>query len=293
MWTYANDPNWPPLGRTRRCSGTPGFCYPAFAAVDCRQSVTRSATFGIGSASTAYSLRTSIGRILKYVRKTLRWEILDMKPTKQDYIDEGKNWGAKVGGGGGLVIGALGGGLWGAAIGAAGGAIFGAIAGGAYGAWQAERHGVCFVRGALVSTTEGFVPIELVQPDTKVHSRDMTTRQAVLAVVEQTFSGKSADLVTIEVGEDTITCTPRHRFYTDRWITARELSRGDCLLTGDGSRLEVRRVSNRAEKRVVFNMRVAETATYLVGRSQIVVHNLKMQEQDDEDENPHHPHHDD
>ncbi|ORW98952.1 hypothetical protein AWC27_02970 [Mycobacterium szulgai] len=219
----------------------------------------------------------------------------EMKPTKQDYIDEGKNWGAKVGGGGGLVIGALGGGLWGAAIGAAGGAIFGAIAGGAYGAWKADHGGVCFVRGTLVSTAEGFVPIELVQPDTKVYSRDMTTGQAVLAVVEEKFSGKSTELVTIEVGDDTITCTPRHRFFTDRWITAGELSRGDYLLTGDGNRLEVRRVSSRAAKRSVFNMRVAETATYLVGRSQLVVHNLKMQdpEDDDDDENPHHPHHHD
>jgi hypothetical protein len=53
-----------------------------------------------------------------------------MKATKQDYIDYGKDRGAKYGFGIGAVGGLLlGGGIWGAAIGAVAGAVGGAMIG--------------------------------------------------------------------------------------------------------------------------------------------------------------------
>ncbi len=241
------------------------------------------------------------------------------KPTRQDYVEDGAKRGALVGAVGFGIIGGISGGIsggpegavWGVAIGALAGAAAGAVAGAAYGAGKAWWDGVgtggsetnqgeggadsgggdrgsgqgCFVRGTLVATAAGLTAIELVEPDTKVYSLDFTRGDyggVVLNAVGQTFRANRASLIVLGIGAETIRCTPQHRFYTDRWVCARDLARGDRLLTRDGRRVELHTVATQEQQQSVFNFSVAGTRNYFVGRSQVLVHNLK--EEGDEEE---------
>lgn len=226
----------------------------------------------------------------------------DRKPTRQDYIDEGAKWGATVGAVGGGILGAVKGGVWGAAIGVLAGGLAGGLAGATYGAAHAWWDGVgtegsgngqgdgnggseegCFVRGTLVVTAAGMTAIELVEPDTKVYSLNFAHgdyRDEVLNPVGQTFESNRASLIVLGIGtegDETIRCTPQHRFYTDRWISARHLRRGDQLLAREGRRVELRTVGSQVQQQSVFNLGVPGTGNYFVGRSQVLVHNLKKQ----------------
>jgi len=109
-------------------------------------------------------------------------------------------------------------------------------------------------------------------------SRNMVTGEVALTEVAHTFQTESADLVTLEVAEETIRCSPGHRFHTDHWVSADELAPGDRLLNRVGRRMAVRSVSKRAEVQPVFNLSVPGTGTYFVGRSELLVHNLKKQD---------------
>jgi hypothetical protein len=235
------------------------------------------------------------------------------KPTKQDYVEEGAKRGAVVGAiGTAVIVGVAGGGLWGALIGGVAGGMVGAGLGAGYGAWKAgvdgvgsqgstgtespgsggseqgsESSGECFVAGTLVATDQGMRPIELIKPGDKVYSLDMGTSDVRIAVVDQVFESVQTSLIDQGVGGETISCTPRHRFFTDRWVPACDLVVGDLLRDREGGRTEVHSIEMRADTQSVFNLSVSDMGNYFVGRSQLLVHNLKEQEPSDPNERGH------
>lgn len=186
--------------------------------------------------------------------------------------------------------------LWGAAIGAVGGYFGGRILGGIYGAYKYDRdHGgsSCFVRGTLVATKGGLVPIETLKMGDKVCSMDVASRCVKFEAVIQTINSQSSEFVVLGLQDETIRCTPQHRFYTNRWVAAGELVPGDSLLSREGREVKLLTVRQEEEMQSVFNLMVANSHNYFVGKSELLVHNLKINDvgegTDEEDESDDEP----
>jgi hypothetical protein len=79
----------------------------------------------------------------------------------------------------------------------------------------------------------------------------------------------------LDLGDETVQCTPSHRFFTGIWVAAGHLTPGQRLLCRDGQWRELQSVVRRSEPQPVFNLEVEGVHTYLVGRSGVVVHNEK------------------
>lgn len=86
-------------------------------------------------------------------------------------------------------------------------------------------HG-CFVAGTLIATLDGLIPIERVGVGQKVW-----TPSGPRQVAASGMTGIGVDVLSIELEDGReVTCTPDHKFWTDRgWIRADALRYGDRL----------------------------------------------------------------
>ena len=91
----------------------------------------------------------------------------------------------------------------------------------------------------------------------------------------------STELIEIDLGDEIISCTPRHRFYTGDWVAAQDLVVGDQLLTAAGQLVFVQRLRRRKAAVPVFNLTVPEQ-TYFVGANRVLVHAIKQEQAQDQ-----------
>jgi hypothetical protein len=131
----------------------------------------------------------------------------------------------------------------------------------------------CFAAGTPVRTIEGPRPIESIRTGDQVLSRDVTTGalafRPVLAVHHN--PPDKTLRVALENG-DAVVASRFHRFRLAGrgWAMARDLKAGDVLRTLDGP-ARIRTVEE-APVQPVFNLDVAESRTYFVGDSAMLVH---------------------
>jgi hypothetical protein len=88
----------------------------------------------------------------------------------------------------------------------------------------------------------------------------------------------SEKIVMVKAGKETIQTTPEHPFWVagKGWVAAKELAKGDRLITPDEKVAvvgEVRVEAVRGPPVAVYNLEVENTHTYFVGRSGVWVHN--------------------
>lgn len=140
-----------------------------------------------------------------------------------------------------------------------------------------DAGGGCFVGTTLVRLERGHVPIAEVAVRDAIWAFDTDAGAPALRGVDKKWEVAKTELVVLGFEAEEIRCTPPHRFYIGdgRWRAAGDLAIGDRVLASDG-RWHVL-VSHRrdAGEHVVYNLSVAHTHTYLVGRSELVVHNVK------------------
>ena len=87
-----------------------------------------------------------------------------------------------------------------------------------------------FVKGTLVSTPRGMVPIEVMKKGDEVYSYDEENGAIVKSKVQSTLSHIDPEIVSVETDEGAVSCSPEHRFYTDQGIKKMsELSVGSYL----------------------------------------------------------------
>ena len=124
----------------------------------------------------------------------------------------------------------------------------------------------CFVAGTLVDTPQGPVPIEQIQKDDEVWTRDEATGEVCVGTVARAFERETEQLVTVTTGGDSIVTTPEHPFWVvdQGWVGAGRLAVGDVLITRQGEETAVAAVGIRAERAKVFNFEVAACHTYFV-----------------------------
>jgi hypothetical protein len=131
----------------------------------------------------------------------------------------------------------------------------------------------CFAAGTPVRTLRGPRPIESLRTGDQVLSQDVSTGglsfQPILAVHH---NPPDATLSVATDNGDAVVASRFHRFWRvgRGWAMARDLKPGDVLRTIDGP---TRIVSvEAAPVQPVFNLDVAESRTYFVGGSAMLVH---------------------
>ena len=135
----------------------------------------------------------------------------------------------------------------------------------------------CFIAGTLVTTEDGFKPIEEIQVGDKVLSENELTGEVAVKTVTETYVNETDELVHIGVNCETISATPSHPFYVYKfgWTLAGSLRAGDVLVLSNGELVTVEWIDHEIlESPInVYNFEVEDFHTYFVGQSSILVHN--------------------
>ena len=135
----------------------------------------------------------------------------------------------------------------------------------------------CFVAGTLITTADGFKPIEEIEVGDLVLSENEITGEVALKRVAKTFVHESNELIYVHTGGETITTTPTHPFYVDGfgWTLAGNLRAGDVLVLSNGRHVVVEWVQHEILEAPihVYNFEVEDFHTYFVGECGVLVHN--------------------
>ncbi|HYC56547.1 MAG TPA: polymorphic toxin-type HINT domain-containing protein [Candidatus Binatia bacterium] len=155
----------------------------------------------------------------------------------------------------------------------------------------------CFRGDTAVATPEGPRAIRDLRVGDKVWSIDEKTSKKVAARVSDTHVRPAAALRTIRAGEELLRTTDEHPFWVEGkgWTTAAQVAVGDKLRAASGDAVtvtanarsdgaafyagyekpSVQRVSLSAfsADELVYNIEVEGTHSFLVGRSEVLVHN--------------------
>ena len=103
------------------------------------------------------------------------------------------------------------------------------------------------------------------------------TGERALKRVVQTFLNEKDELVHVQVGDETITCTTEHPFYVhDKgWVAAIDLKPHDQLelRNGKASFVHSIRIEKLDQPIQVYNFEVEDFHTYFVGENCVLVHN--------------------
>jgi hypothetical protein len=141
----------------------------------------------------------------------------------------------------------------------------------------AVEHGICFVAGTLITTADGFTPIEEIQVGDEVLAKNYHTGEIALKRVVQTFENETNELVHVHVNGEIISATPEHPFYVAKfgWTSAISLRAGDMLVLSNGEYAVVERVQHEILENpiIVYNFEVEDFHTYFVGTLSVLVHN--------------------
>ena len=158
----------------------------------------------------------------------------------------------------------------------------------------------CFPPTTLVATEVGLRPIAEVEAGQRVWSFDFETGEWRLCEVECRHDSQyNGPLVTLDLGIDEVTATAFHPFWVvegedlearpelrnvavsderggflaGRWVNSQDVREGDVVFLRGSGPLKVRRVSTRNERTAVCNLTVRGLHTFVVGKSQVLVHN--------------------
>ena len=133
-------------------------------------------------------------------------------------------------------------------------------------------HFSCFAAGTPVHTIEGPRPIESVKIGDRVLTQDSRTGALDYKPVVAAPHNKPAALWKIGLGQESIRATGIHRFWKvgHGWVMARDLKPGDALRAL--GRVATVKMVQRDLALPVFNLKVMNGQSFLVGDQGILVH---------------------
>jgi len=136
-----------------------------------------------------------------------------------------------------------------------------------------------FTADTLVHTENGLKPISEIKVGDKVLSYDERTETTIYQPVMDIIQGEKQHQIiklTLDSGES-IETTSEHPFYIKGkgWNPASSLKVGQVLQLHDGTTVVVKEVDTGVRFGKVYNITVANTHNYFVGRDGVLVHNAK------------------
>ncbi len=130
----------------------------------------------------------------------------------------------------------------------------------------------CFGAGTPVQTLTGLKPIEDLRVGDRVLARDEKTGALNYQPILTVYHYPPSETLRLVLEDEAIVTSPLHRFWrvAEGWVMARDLKPGDTVRTLRGRG----RVVSVADdmKQPVFNLNVAEDASFLVGAQGVLVH---------------------
>ena len=138
----------------------------------------------------------------------------------------------------------------------------------------------CFVAGTLVLTASGLIAIEQIKAGDLVYAADADTLEVSLKPVLETYIRETSELVHVTVNGEEIVSTHDHPYYVNKkgFINAEALWIGAELVDDNGNTLYVEQIFREKlddELKKVYNFKVGDYHTYLVGKNRILVHNAE------------------
>lgn len=168
----------------------------------------------------------------------------------------------------------------------------------AYGAYRYERYiegegkavtsesngasaATCFIKGTLIETEEGLIPIQTVAVGDKVASKDPVTGKIAFKPVVQLYHHHHKEILDLTLTNkqghvQTLGVTLGHPFRDNKsntWVTAGHLHIGEALASEHPGSLTVTGIKIDAKKQDTYNFEVKDFHTYFVGKDQAWVHN--------------------
>ncbi|MEH0019208.1 MAG: right-handed parallel beta-helix repeat-containing protein [Desulfobacter sp.] len=141
--------------------------------------------------------------------------------------------------------------------------------------------GLCFVAGTLIQTQDGSKPIEDIEINDIVLSKNEKTSELEWKPVVDTFVRYNQQIIQITIedetgNQETIGTTEEHPFWIKAkgWTPARKILPGDEIFTSKGGWLKVTGSTWLPERQTVYNFEVKELHNYFVGTSGAWVHNM-------------------
>ena len=139
---------------------------------------------------------------------------------------------------------------------------------------------VCFVAGTKVLTEYGLMNIEDITVGTKVYSYNEDTKEVELNKVLVTHKNLvDKDMTKVTINGQELESTSGHPYYTINrgWIPAKDLIKGERVLTSTGEELIIENVETKECTgkiyTTVYNLTVENNHNYYVGEDMVLVHN--------------------
>jgi hypothetical protein len=121
--------------------------------------------------------------------------------------------------------------------------------------------GGCFIAGTGIDTSDGIVPIEILEIGDIVKTYDLKDKKHGKSKITETYKHEDVDGYIILNG--IIKTTVYHPFYSDgKWIKAGELVIGDKILHVDGIEHSINSIDKIDDKVDVYNIEVDGTHNY-------------------------------
>ncbi len=135
----------------------------------------------------------------------------------------------------------------------------------------------CFVAGTMISTDDGFVPIEEINVGDRVWSEDTAIEKKALKEVKKIFVREKDSIIRLSINGETIETTEEHPFWIkdQGWIPAGSLNKGELvkLQSGEYVPIEEYKVVILDEPIPVYNLHVEDYECYYVSEHSVLVHN--------------------
>lgn len=147
----------------------------------------------------------------------------------------------------------------------------------------------CFDGKSLVYTRNGYKAIMDVDTSDYVLAFNENTKEEKFERVANTYKRTSNKFIKIYVKGDTIRATPEHPFFVDnKWVFAGNLKKGDKLTFSKDynpeiiastdkmpylARSDIDSIATEEIIGFVYNLEVANSSTFFVGKNKILVHN--------------------